>query len=302
MRKIITMAIAMLMASGVFASAENVKVKASGKIVSKEITGKSGFNEIVLKGAVDVNYYVAADTRIIISASDNVIPYIEVEKKGASLEVGIKKNVSISVRNSKADLKVKVYAPNVSSFSVKGSGDIKILTDLKADRLAFGVSGSGDIDAYNLKAGEVALGVSGSGDIEVRNVKANKIALGITGSGDIKCETTEAAEVALGVTGSGDIKVHCVASEKLSCGVTGSGDIVLSSGNVGEAAYATSGSGDIKAMSVKVKNVTATVSGSGDIACRATSQVAAAATGTGEVHYYGNPAKVVGKGKNVKKR
>ncbi|MGN0214763.1 MAG: GIN domain-containing protein [Muribaculaceae bacterium] len=186
MRKIITMAIAMLMAAGVCASAKTVNVKASGKIVKKEITGKSGFKEITVGGAVKVIYHCDANTRIVVSASDNIIPYIEVEKKGSRLEVGIKKDVSISLQNSKSDLNVIVYAPDVTAFSVSGSGGIDIRTDLKADRLAFGASGSGDIDALNLKADEVAIGVTGSGDIDVRDVKAKKIALGVTGNGDIK--------------------------------------------------------------------------------------------------------------------
>ena len=185
MRKYISLLLALLLTSSVCATAANTKVVASGKIVSKEIKGIAGFKEIQTNSSVSVIYHNAADTRIVVNASDNVIPYIEVVKKGSRLEVGLKKGVNVRVKNSRADLKVNVYAPEVTAFSVNGSGGIRIATDLKADRLALGVSGSGDIDAYNLSAGEVALGVTGSGDIEVRNVSGKKIAIGVTGSGDI---------------------------------------------------------------------------------------------------------------------
>ena len=188
MRKYISLLLALLLTSSVCATAANTKVVASGKIVSKEIKGIAGFKEIQTNSSVSVIYHNAADTRIVVNASDNVIPYIEVVKKGSRLEVGLKKGVNVRVKNSRADLKVNVYGPEVSAVTVKGSGDIRIATDLKADRLALGVSGSGDIDAYNLSAGEVALGVTGSGDIEVRNVSGKKIALGVTGSGDIECK------------------------------------------------------------------------------------------------------------------
>lgn len=282
MRKYISMLLALLLTSSVCATAANTKVVASGKIVSKEIKGIAGFKEIQTNSSVSVIYHNAADTRIVVSASDNVIPYIEVVKKGSRLEVGLKKNINVRVKNSRADLKVNVYGPEVSAFTVKGSGDIRIATDLKADRLALGVSGSGDIDAYNLSAGEVALGVTGSGDIEVRNVSGKKIAIGVTGSGDIECKAVSGDVVALGVTGSGDVKVSSVATDELACGVSGSGDIVVAAGTVGSANYG--------------------VTGSGDISCRATKQLSTAAMGSGNIYYYGNPAKVIGKNKRVKAR
>lgn len=302
MRKYISMLLALLLTSSVCATAANTKVVASGKIVSKEIKGIAGFKEIQTNSSVDVVYHSAADTRIVVSASDNVIPYIEVVKKGSRLEVGLKKGINVRVKNSRADLKVNVYGPEVSAFSVKGSGGIRIATDLKADRLALGVSGSGDIDAYNLSAGEVALGVTGSGDIEVRNVSGKKIALGVTGSGDIECKAVSGDVVALGVTGSGDVKVSSVATDELACGVSGSGYIVVAAGTVDSANYGVTGSGDIKASSVIATEANAVASGSGDISCRATKQLSTAAMGSGNIYYYGNPAKVIGKNKRVKAR
>ena len=302
MRKCISMLLALLLTSSVCATAANTKVVASGKIVSKEIKGIAGFKEIQTNSSVSVIYHNAADTRIVVSASDNVIPYIEVVKKGSRLEVGLKKGVNVRVKNSRADLKVNVYAPEVTAFSVNGSGGIRIATDLKADRLALGVSGSGDIDAYNLSAGEVALGVTGSGDIEVRNVSGKKIAIGVTGSGDIECKAVSGDVVALGVTGSGDVKVSSVATDELACGVSGSGDIVVAAGTVGSANYGVTGSGDIKASSVIATEANAVASGSGDISCRATKQLSTAAMGSGNIYYYGNPAKVIGKNKRVKAR
>ena len=302
MRKYISLLLALLLTSSVCATAANTKVVASGKIVSKEIKGIAGFKEIQTNSSVSVIYHNAADTRIVVNASDNVIPYIEVVKKGSRLEVGLKKNINVRVKNSRADLKVNVYGPEVSAFTVKGSGDIRIATDLKADRLALGVSGSGDIDAYNLSAGEVALGVTGSGDIEVRNVSGKKIAIGVTGSGDIECKAVSGDVVALGVTGSGDVKVSSVATDELACGVSGSGDIVVAAGTVGSANYGVTGSGDIKASSVIATEANAVASGSGDISCRATKQLSTAAMGSGNIYYYGNPAKVIGKNKRVKAR
>ena len=74
MRKYISLLLALLLTSSVCATAANTKVVASGKIVSKEIKGIAGFKEIQTNSSVDVVYHSAADTRIVVSASDNVIP------------------------------------------------------------------------------------------------------------------------------------------------------------------------------------------------------------------------------------
>ena len=93
-----------------------------------------------------------------------------------------------------------------------------------------------------------------------------------------------------------------VATDELACGVSGSGDIVVAAGTVGSANYGVTGSGDIKASSVRATEANAVASGSGDISCRATKQLSTAAMGSGNIYYYGNPAKVIGKNKRVKAR
>lgn len=145
MRKYISLLLALLLTSSVCATAANTKVVASGKIVSKEIKGIAGFKEIQTNSSVSVIYHNAADTRIVVSASDNVIPYIEVVKKGSRLEVGLKKNINVRVKNSRADLKVNVYGPEVSAFTVKGSGDISCRA---TKQLSTAAMGSGNIYYY----------------------------------------------------------------------------------------------------------------------------------------------------------
>ena len=193
----------MLVASSVCTKAANTKIVASGKIVSKEIKGIAGFKEIQTNNVVDVIYHSAADTRIVVSASDNLIPYIEVAKNGSRLEVGLKKGINVRVKNSRADLKVNVYAPAVSAFAVKGSGDIRIATDLKADRLALGVSGSGDIVVAAGAVKSANYGSTGSGDIKAGNVRADEANAAASGSGNISCRTN--GQLTTAATGSGEI-------------------------------------------------------------------------------------------------
>ena len=162
MRKYISLLLALLLTSSVCATAANTKVVASGKIVSKEIKGIAGFKEIQTNSSVSVIYHNAADTRIVVSASDNVIPYIEVVKKGSRLEVGLKKNINVRVKNSRADLKVNVYGPEVSAFTVKGSGDIKASSVIATEANAV-ASGSGDISCRATK--QLSTAAMGSGNI-----------------------------------------------------------------------------------------------------------------------------------------
>ena len=97
------------------------------------------------------------------------------------------------------------------------------------------------------------------------------------------------------VTGSGDIHAAGLKEGELEASVTGSGDITLS-GNVDRLRAHIVGSGDLRAGDLAAKNVSVGVTGSGDAAVRATEQLDASVTGSGNVRYAGNPTKV---GRNV---
>jgi hypothetical protein len=116
-------------------------------------------------------------------------------------------------------------------------------------------------------------------------------AVTLSGSGDIVSEKTiRTPSMAATMSGSGDITL-AVEAERVTATMSGSGDITLS-GNTQDFEATISGSGDIKAFELQAEHVNATVSGSADIKVTANQSLTARVSGSGDITYRGNPAKL----------
>nr|WP_255444148.1 head GIN domain-containing protein [Robiginitalea sp. SC105] len=113
----------------------------------------------------------------------------------------------------------------------------------------------------------------------------------LSGSGDIVGKTRlKADRFETGMSGSGDITLELDA-DHVEASLSGSGDIVLS-GTAGSVEIRVSGSGDVKAFDLSAREVEAVVSGSADVRVTATESLTARVSGSGDIHYRGNPASV----------
>jgi len=107
----------------------------------------------------------------------------------------------------------------------------------------------------------------------------------------VKVTITVPALNGVAVFGSGNIHVAGLKAGDLEARVTGSGDVVLK-GVADRLNASITGSGDLRAGDLAAKNVQVAVTGSGDAAVRATEQLDAKVTGSGNVRYSGNPSQV----------
>jgi hypothetical protein len=93
------------------------------------------------------------------------------------------------------------------------------------------------------------------------------------------------------ISGSGDIQVTGLKAGDMDASVTGSGDITLS-GVMDRLHAHIVGSGDVRASELAVKHVRVDITGSGDAEVRATEELDASVTGSGDVRYSGQPPQV----------
>lgn len=113
----------------------------------------------------------------------------------------------------------------------------------------------------------------------------------LSGSGDIVGKKTiSASEFNTSMSGSGDITLD-LESKMVSASMSGSGDIKLS-GSTEVFEVQISGSGDIKAYELIADKVHAIVSGSADIKVTANEELVARVSGSGDIHYRGDPKKI----------
>lgn len=113
----------------------------------------------------------------------------------------------------------------------------------------------------------------------------------LSGSGDVVSSMTlKADNFSTQVSGSGDVSLS-VEAETVEATLSGSGDINLS-GSAGNFEVRVSGSGDVKAYDLSANNVEATISGSADVKVTANEMLVARVSGSGDIHYRGDPKKI----------
>ncbi len=171
---------------------------------------------------------------------------------------------------------------NEGDVSLKGEENLleHIITEVKDGKLVIKVE-----KGINLKPTTWKEGIHITVPVESIN------AVSLSGSGDIVGKKTiKTTNFNTSMSGSGDITLDLDASS-ISASMSGSGDINLS-GTTTDLNVTISGSGDIKAYELEADNVDANVSGSADIKVTANQRLKARVSGSGDIHYKGNPEKV----------
>jgi hypothetical protein len=123
--------------------------------------------------------------------------------------------------------------------------------------------------------------------VTLRNVDG----ISLTGSGDVYFkEGLNANMLRLSVTGSGDV-IGKINAKTLESSVTGSGDVKVS-GRAENAKVSVTGSGDFSGRDLSTTNAVVHVGGSGDASVRVSGSLQANVTGSGDIHYGGDPKNV----------
>jgi len=109
----------------------------------------------------------------------------------------------------------------------------------------------------------------------------------LNGSGDIDATGLDAQNIEVKINGSGDMNVDAL-SDLMIASVHGSGDITLL-GNTIDLDLSVKGSGDINARNSVCDFAEVHVKGSGDVKVNVIQELFASVTGSGDIHYWGNP-------------
>ena len=152
-----------------------------------------------------------------IEAQQNVLDQIVREVSGNHWKIKFDQNV----RNHDA-VKIWITMPTLTEACISGSGDIIGESAFKGlGDLTVGISGSGNID-LEVEAKNLNSGISGSGDIRAFNLACRTADINIPGSGD--CEVFVSEFLKVRISGSGD--VFFKGNPDLDVSISGSGNVI----------------------------------------------------------------------------
>jgi hypothetical protein len=214
------------------------KISGKGDTVSENRT-ILGYSSIGLSMSADVYFTSGPAYELVVTAQENLLPYVETYVSGSQLVIRVKKGVVLGPHHP---VQIQITAPGVTSLSVGGSGDIHVMNNWAGMNLETTVSGSGNIAIQTLEAGTFTGTISGSGNIEASGGTAGREDLNISGSGKIGLQGVSSGTTESHISGSGDIYTNV--SDLLNATISGSGSVYYSGSPVMNIHI--SGSGTVK--------------------------------------------------------
>ncbi len=194
------------------------------------------FNKIGLAVSADLYLKQGNTSEVIIEADEKTLERLETEVKNGKLII---KFDSWRFSNYPR-FKIFITTPEINALNVSGSGDIIAESTIETDDIAFGISGSGDINMEDLTAETAKVAISGSGNVNLAGSGSLEILeLSISGSGDLDSEALAAEDFTAKISGSGSCRV--LVNSTLKASISGSGKIYYSGNPVIDVSISGSG-------------------------------------------------------------
>ncbi|MEN2435558.1 head GIN domain-containing protein [Weeksellaceae bacterium A-14] len=128
-----------------------------GPVKEKEVS--IDFNGIRVVQSIKAEVVRSDTERVVISAPENLLDDVLVEKQDGKVYIHIRSGVNISTGNIRA----KIYAKDFTALEAAASGIIDVKDKFLLDRADIKVSSSGSIQADDLEANQMDIQVSSSG-------------------------------------------------------------------------------------------------------------------------------------------
>lgn len=194
-------------------SCTNSGIEGNGIYVEKQYP-ISGFSKVEVKHSFEVIITQADEFNVRVSAEENILPTISVQKSGDVLEIKYRSDLILKPR---AKVKVYVSAPEYKALDISGASKLYSNGLLAGSKLLVEASGASKVKLEVIMQQLTADG-SGASDFEFVG-KVKVFAAEASGSTDINAKLLEAQDVQLDLSGAS--KADVVARQKLSVDASG---------------------------------------------------------------------------------
>jgi hypothetical protein len=195
---------------------DDFMVRGNG-IVETENRYATSFSKIKSSGSFEVYVENSDKFEVTVSAESNILPYIDVNVDGNTLEINIEGIHTI--RNTRP-MEVHIKTPVLEGLKISGSGSIET-GFFESSNFESTISGSGTINS-NIKCRRMEAFVSGSGEIKLKG-EADYSKFIVSGSGKVDAYHFISEDCEANVSGSGD--VYTSVDRLLDVTISGSGNV-----------------------------------------------------------------------------
>lgn len=261
MKKLMTILLALMMSSIIYADEEVRKV--------------GTFTSIENNCSLDVHISQGEEQKVVVVSPAKYMHKIKTDVKAGTLVIDVKG--SLSYRNE--DLHIEITVKDLNEINNNGSADFEIEGVFATKNLLLDMHGSGDFEG-DLNVQNLEVNLYGSGDMEISGVNGS-LEVSQYGSGDFEAESIYVGSSYFKINGSGDCEVNGTAA-MMELYQNGSGDFDGRGFEVKTAKIKKSSSGEADVF--VTDTLDARLSGSGDLNIKGRPEITDfSVSGSGEI-------------------
>jgi len=177
-------------------------ISVSGNAITRE-EAITDFDSVDVSASFEVQIQQADEYQVILRVDDNLEEYLQVEKAGNTLKIGLKPNLSIQ---GSATLEAKIMMPELVGIDLSGASNANISGFSSSQNLVLDLSGSSSLKG-DIEVGDASMDISGSSDIYLSGTGGNLI-LDASGSSEVDLSEFQVKDANLDVSGASSVTVN----------------------------------------------------------------------------------------------
>jgi len=189
-------------------------------VVAQENRTVIGITGVVLAGEGNLYIEQGAAEELIVTAEDNLLPYILTEVRGGILEIRTRSNVDL---RPSLPIEYRLTVVSLDSVLLSGVGDITV-SDLVTPQLSLRRSGIGSVEVTNLDVDELDVVLSGMGDFDISGT-VDLQRVNVTGLGDYDARDLVSLDAVISIVGNANQTATVRVSDMLTVTINGNGRV-----------------------------------------------------------------------------
>ena len=193
-------------------------IDGSGNVIEQS-RPLSGVQKVTLATQGELTILFGNEEKLVVSAEDNLLPYLTSEIRGGELEIA---NLSTVNLHPTKPIQYILTVKSLAGVTATSLGNIHV-PEVRCPNFTLTVSSSGNIDIAGLFADRLNLTISSSGDITILTGEVSDQTITISSSGNYTAlnVTSKRATVTISSSGNANIQV----SEKIKAAISSSGNV-----------------------------------------------------------------------------
>ena len=172
------------------------RITGTGEIKSKSVVVED-FTAVDLENVSNVYIEVAKSRKVVFTAYENILPYMDAHVIGDELLLRFNKDISV---NSDKEIRVDIMVPELEKVTLSGVGNF-YLTGPQQYMLEIELDGVGNVEAFGLKVLNGFVDINGNGNVEI-DAKEN-LSVDIDGLGNVYYRGDP--KLTININGLGDV-------------------------------------------------------------------------------------------------